>query len=319
MEKRDLQIRSFAFFSANLHQLLPHIPYEEHGALFQQADHYGQLALDETQNRAYLDTFSTQAHTLAHLDEPGIIATFHTGPYRLLPMWLAQQGLPITAVLSADIARGQQERRLDTQRFMESATGRPIDYEVIHAENPMVLRQLVNALRQGRFVVIYVDGQTGAEALKPGQRRDHRGSMVVEFMGRAMRIRTGVAELARLSGRPIYPMIMGFDDSHQPSVEVGETLSVPTGNPDPQIIRQAMEKLYAYLEWALQDKPMQWEGWYHVHQDLEGARDRPTGGLLRHYLPFRFAGRYFLLHKDSLSVQTISEPVYHKLSQLIGL
>lgn len=312
-------MRSFAFFSANLHQLLPDIPYEEHANLFRQADRYGKLALDTSHHRHGLDSLSWPSGTLPDWARPGIVATFHTGPYRLLPMWLARKGLPITVLLAADIAAAQHVDYEQARHLIETTTGKPINYQVLHAENPLVLRQLLRALQQGRFVVIYVDGQLGAAAAGPGRLRDTHGTLELDFMGRPMRVRTGVAELARLSGRPIYPWTMSFDAADQPVLHPGPVLSIPAGPRDPAIIQQVMEQLYAYLAQSVSDRPMQWEGWYYVHHDLTRARSDAKGGMLRHYLPFCFADRYFLLHKDSLTVQVISSRVYQKLASFIDL
>src|SRR3546814_4229719 len=96
-------LRAFAFFSANLHKLHPGVPYDRHPALFLEANRYARLAMDDQLNIRWVDKYEPPAGFLEGMREPGIIASFHTGPYRLLCMWLARMGVPSTIVFASDV------------------------------------------------------------------------------------------------------------------------------------------------------------------------------------------------------------------------
>lgn len=314
MELTDLKMRTFAFFSANLHQLLPHIPYEEHLTLYNQSTRFGRLALDESRSQRWLQEDFLPPEILRTLSRPGIIATFHTGPYRVLPMWLALKGRPVTVLVSGDVAENQGVQFDETYRYLCAQSALTAPYSCLVAEDPFVLRKMLRALDQGHYLVIYVDGHTGTGAVT--KRKD---TSVLDFLGRPLQIRTGVAELARISSAPIYPMMMKFDTVDKPTIIAGQPYGFQNTARQPEEIHSVMKMLYSGLEIFLEEHAMQWEGWYHIHHDLLMARHSPNGGILRHYMPFQLGNRYFLLHKDSLSSFSINAAVYHQVKKFLTI
>ena len=65
-----------------------------------EANNYARMAMDDTHNMEWAATCRPSAELLAGMRNPGIIASFHTGPYRLVCTWLARRGIPITIVIS---------------------------------------------------------------------------------------------------------------------------------------------------------------------------------------------------------------------------
>src|SRR5690606_23981325 len=102
--KNSMQyLTDLAFFSANIHKLFPHIPFKDHSRLFQEAAAFNRLATDEELNNQALRFAPKPTGWFKQLKKPGVIASFHTGPYRLLSMWLMQQHIPFTLVVSEDV------------------------------------------------------------------------------------------------------------------------------------------------------------------------------------------------------------------------
>lgn len=308
MENHD-NLRAFAFFSANLHKLLPEVPFEDHASFFMEASRYWQLAGDDQRNLNWVDSCGTQGWPEGW-HKPGIVATFHTGPYRLPTMWLAKQGVPLTLVVSADVARKQHDSyRTSYERIAGSPQAG--GYEYLVAEDPMILRKMVRAVQRGRFLLVYVDGHTGV-----GKNPHGRGTLTMDFLAHQLRVKTGVAELARLARVPIYPVLARFDRQDQPVIERFEMLALDGTAHGAIGVGEGMAILYRHLATFVRQYPMQWEGWFHVHHDLVRPKGS-AGGLFRHYLPFKLANRCFLLDKGSFRAYPLSEQVYQKLKKSV--
>ena len=301
----DNRLRAFTFFSANLQKLCPDLLYEQHRSLFLQANRYADLTLDDERNIRWANTLEPPAGLLDGMDRPGIIASFHTGPYRLLCMWLAKQGVPITMVISADVAMRQEQR--NRKAYGQVAGGdASAGYEYLYADDPMVLRKMIHALKRGRFLVCYIDGNMGV-----GKNTQSRNTLTLDFMAHQLRVRTGVAELARIAGVPIYPVMTHFDDHNRPAFQRFGTIDPQAaGNGGKAAVAGWMEQLYGHLGTEVRQHLPQWEGWFYIHHDFVRHKTDIYGGLLRYYLPFKMGGRHFLLNKESYNAQPVTEEVY---------
>ena len=304
----DTDLRAFAFFSASLHKLMPGVPFQQHRKLYLEAKRFGRLAMDDERNTQWANTLMPQADFLTDMDQPGIIASFHTGPYRLLCMWLAKLGLPITVVIAADVAQEQDALNVKAEsQLTKNATA--IDYEYLFADDPMILRKMVRALKGGRFLVFYVDGNMGV-----GKNSKSRNTVTIDFLAHQIRVRTGVAELARRTGAPIYPVLTYYDDACKPVFRRFDAIKPDeAGDSCRGLVTRWMEQLYGHLQNVIQRDAMQWEGWFYIHHDLVLDATARESGLFNHYLPFMVANRYFLLHKDSFNALPIPRTVYQIL------
>lgn len=303
--------RTFAFFSANLQKLMPAIPYNRHPALFMEANNYARMAMDDTHNMAWAATYRPSAELLAGMQNPGIIASFHTGPYRLVCTWLARKGIPITIVISADVEKKQTDR--NRQVYKQVVNDEVTAYEYLVAEDPLVLRKMIGALKRGRYLVCYIDGHTGVNNNRQG-----RTSMVMDFMAHQLRVKTGAAELARLARVPIYPLLAYFDEQNHPVLKRFDTLwPCLDGNNGSEAVADRMRRLYGHLHDIVARYPMQWEGWFYIQHDLVHTPGLADGNLFQYYLPFKVADRHFLLHKESFSAFPISPQIYQKLKERV--
>lgn len=303
----DANWRAFVFFSANLRHLMPKLTFEKHADLFVQAARFAQRG-DELSNSSEASFYDTTGMDVPDYNAPGIFASFHTGPYKWLGQWLVAQGKPLTIILSSDVAVRQGDRFGDWYRQLRTDDD---NLEYLQAEDPMIFRKMIGALNRGRYLLLYVDGQTGARRQAGG-----KGSVPLNFLASSIWVRTGVAELARLAKVPVYPIYAYFDDEKKPSLQWLPTLRPPTKNcKRAEWAHSCMASLFHNLETEVCRRPAQWEGWLYIHHDLAKRSSRGQGGLLKYYMPFALHNRHFLLEKASLAAYPISGKLYSQIVQ----
>ena len=219
-------------------------------------------------------------------------------------MWLMQQHIPFTLVVSEDVEekQGHANRQLHQQIV---GAGMETYFQTFTAQDPLVLRKMLRALQQGHFILLYLDGNTGAGMQK--------GTHVLSFLQQPLRVRTGAAALSFLAKVPIYPVLPIFDAQGQPEVIHGPVVQPPEGQQRDHYMAVTMRKLYGMLEQLIKKYPMQWEGWFYVHDDLVLAADPSINSFFNHYMPFSWAGNYFLLHKATYQAYPLKKPVFDKI------
>src|SRR5690606_40452070 len=159
MNTQIAKLTAFTFFSANLSKLLPSVPLSDHPTFFSEAGRYHKMAHDRRNDERAVKSLCGAVPFDATASEPGVIATFHIGAYKLLPLWLINCGIPLTLLVSADIAAREREsyRRLSL-RF--GAEGQPTA-EILEAEDPMVIRKMIRSIGRGNWVLIFLDANEG--------------------------------------------------------------------------------------------------------------------------------------------------------------
>lgn len=295
----------FTFFSANLHKLLPHIPLADHPTYFKQAAHYQRMARDRQHDGSMLKRLAAQGLPPGMLHEPGVVATFHLGAFKLLPRWLITCGLPLTLLVSADIAA----REYDRYQAMAKQAGASAPLEILRADDPVVMRKMIRAVQRGNWVVAFLDGIEGI-----GRSRSGRTNLTVDFLGQRLHVKSGMAELARLARCPMYPLVLPFDEragevsivSHLPAVHCAT-------HERHAAVQQTMQDLYAWLAGWVYRCPAQWERWFYIHHDLAHDSLPDHGALLLQFLPLMTGNHRFLLHRDTYGAYPASPGIYQKL------
>lgn len=245
----------------------PDIPLERHGPIFQDACAYQSLAAAEESClwwQARLGALALPGELLA---SSGIIATFHTGSYRLLPRWLRLHGLPFSLVVS-NAVHATQGRRF---RALAGNPG-PDRFDIIDAEQPHALLGMRKALRAGKYLLIYIDGNAGALPIVANQ-----GAVIPFFEGR-IRVRTGLAHLAYLADVPIYPVMQQRTPDGQSPFSFRETIRADHALKRATAALDVTKQLYRLLEHEIHDNPEQWENWFHLRPILPPDSQAGTAG-----------------------------------------
>lgn len=194
-----------------------------------------------------------------------LVALFHFGEHRHVFSDLASLGVPFVAPVA-------KHAYFD---FCELLSTGPEAFShamsLIEVEDPKVGRKLFAALREGRVGLIYVDGNMG-----PDGNLVEEGAVRVEFLGKRIRVKAGIARLAIGLGLPILPL---FALRQGGSIEVRFTS--PVLAPDKRTLRteseteaalsDVMEELYSRLAAQVLRAPQQWEFAFCFHRWLDEA------------------------------------------------
>src|SRR5690606_779057 len=249
--------RKFALFTTNLGLALPEIPLACHLSEFRRAIVNRQLCfLDEEcfggvswswSNDGTLDVESRKSCA-------AIIATFHVGSYRFITHLLVRNGVPI-ALLVSDTVKERQGADFLSQA---SAVGDGAFCTLISADHPMVGLRILRALKKGITVVGYLDGNRGA----PAQQHVHR----LPFLGLDIRVRTGLAHLARRGRVPLHGVLSRRHADGR--IEIWKSRSFYE---TPVSVREvtpaaATGLLYNDLTNIIREEPWQWDQWYYLHE-----------------------------------------------------
>ena len=120
--------------------------------------------------------------------------------------------------------------------------------------------------------MLYADGNTGT-----GTGDDHL--LPVNFFGRSLAVRSGIAYLSHASGAPIVPVTCRRRPDASLHLRFHEAIA-PGGAARDAFLADAMQRVYDVLGAALvEDDIAQWEGWLYVHRQLaRTALDATTAG-----------------------------------------
>lgn len=254
MERQGYTLE-FARFSTTLYLFRPDIPFCRHPEIYRRACAHQVLALAEQKCPRWAARLRDISVPVRLRRRPGIIATFHTGSYRLLPRWLHTQGIPFSLVISNEVMLAQGGR------YREQAANPPADvFDLIDADRPDAFFRMRRALASGKCLLIYVDGNSGAATASASREQ------TLAFFGRHIRVKTGTAMLACLTGVPIYPIAHIRHKNGTSPFDIGRTIIADKAAPRGRQAMDITRKLYQRLEGTLREDPAQWENWFFLHR-----------------------------------------------------
>lgn len=178
----------------------------------------------------------------------GITVSLHTGPYQLLPEPWLHAGLSPLVMLNASALPRFRETVLPLQRQL----GHREPVRWIAVGEPGFMRAVVGAVRAGRPLLAYLDGNSGDDGPAGTRERGLRYALP----GREILVRTGLARLACRLGCPLHRVALRWDagavvwdgaESLQPG---------PVDDPD-----QVARRLFDWAFDVIRDRPAQWQYW----------------------------------------------------------
>ncbi len=267
LEQREANLRQFA--SANLRQLLPSIPIEEHDGIINDITfHQACAVLDED---CFFLLESTQIKDPDSVLEsakikPAIFCTFHLGSYRLINSLLVSRGfnyiLPVESVHYKQQKVGYLENSRKCQAHFHSTS----QFVVVDAEQPTAALTMARKARAGWSLLAYIDGNTGVQSSNLNQDKMLR----VPLLGRLIYARKGIAFLSHFLKLPIIPVTCEITGSLERRMTFHAAIEPGGADEDRDAYcLRATTSLYAILGEYLKKSPSQWLGWLTTLQYLE--------------------------------------------------
>jgi len=213
-----------------------------------------------------------------------IVCTQHLGPYRRIFHELLRRGHAVHLLVDAKVARSfkpQAATQLRRQGWsMERIEQHLGELEILNAEQPGSVQQMLRALRANEMVLVYLDGNTGVSAPGEGTRR-HANNVTVGFFGHPITVRRGVCQIAHATGASLVPLFARWEAGHRPMMRFLEPVRPEPDEARDTFARRGMRRLFQLSERAIRRDPEQYEEWVHVHRwrstergsEKESARD----------------------------------------------
>lgn len=219
----------------------------------------------QTPDEAFTFSWSGIEHLATALDagRGAIIATAHFGPYRWLAPELLARGNPVTLLVDEAFQRVLDHDVSSRVSKLYSRFSRE-QFQTVSSGSPRALWQMACALKRGRVVVTFADGNSGIDG-KAGA----TGCVEQPFLGQTIRARPGIAALAQVSGAPLLPVFAYHDDTAA-VFEIHDAIS-PAVDDGPRGFRtRGTALLFSWLEQMILRAPRDWEEWWLLPSWLAG-------------------------------------------------
>lgn len=304
-------LRSFAYYSANMHHLLPDLPLHTAYQSFRQTRLRRQRNRDPHRHLAAMQRLKEAHHIGRNLREPGVIASFHYSTYPVLCGYLMACGIPFSLLLSSAMFANQAETY---RRLYERVTGKQptaATFELIDAGKPNSLLAMKRSVENGKHVVCFVDGNAGAAQTT--------NLLTIPFLSGELRVRGGAAFLSYRMGCPIYPAAITEKDDGELAIAWGATIQPPSGLGVKCYMKEAMRAVYALLEGQILHKVPDWEAWQYIHGDLVVPSDsfiRFAGSdihFFSRYAPFSTGHGTYIFDKFHYCAYAVPAAIYVKI------
>ena len=135
---------------------------------------------------------------------------------------------------------------------------------LIDAQHPTAGLRMLSALRRGKTVVAYLDGNTGT---LPND--ESANAITIPFLKGKMRVRIGLAALAYVAGVPLYSIVSEPVDGRAVAMRCLRATEPCRGSDRSDFSRQTTETLYGDLQTIVKQQPWKWENWLSVHEQLQ--------------------------------------------------
>lgn len=307
--------RLYTFFKANVKHFMPNRAKDKLEQAFREVCLHQHLSWKDLNNEQQEEQPSISGIEPSFFESiiarPGIICTYHLGSYRMINKLLSKAEIPFSLLVNANVFEEESKQETGGGGFVR-------DFDLIDAEQPTALLKMMRALKKGKSLLVYIDGNTGVNSGKENH-------VVVEFMSGRLWVRKGIAVLAQLMQCPIYPLSCLRTSLYSLAYSSAEAIIPPKGKqPDPLFVQQTMQKLYKQLEKIVYTQPFQWECWLYLHQFMVLPEPGKRGKKVQikellnpdAWASFSIDGHYFALDLENFSSFEIAEPIYKMMKGL---
>ncbi len=229
-------------------------------------DQYCLHTLDELKVRDKTGVFDAPS------EKGHVFVTFHTGSFRLFIQHLNRKGLPFCLVTEGKYIKDQGET---TQKLFQMVNAENKGLEILEAENPRLLFELLRKINSGISVVFYIDGNTGVTEKALGE---NKNLLKIKFLEHNIYARQGIAMLAYLSKARLITAIAKRNRNLTNTIVMKalDTSRYAHMTRD-DFARSVTSALFGELEKLLRKFPEQWEGWFYIQKFFEPDQPATAG------------------------------------------
>ncbi|MDE3234533.1 MAG: hypothetical protein KGO81_01170 [Bacteroidota bacterium] len=292
----------FNLVSANLHNYLPSIPFEDHNKIFKDLLLHQELSqvdqnFEESLYDAEFENLTDQTWSLLR-NGGTIICTFHTGSYRLINQFLIKNQVQFSLVIASNVlqAEGNSFQRLYNKY---SPSSRESEFQLIDAEESTAGLKMLRELKSGRSLVIYIDGNNGS-----GKDESVNNNLIsIQFLENYIRARKGIAYIAYLAKAPILPIICERIELEKSRLTFLDVITPQQFQDREEFVISATQKMYSILGEVVKKVPAQWEGWLYLHKFA--VPTPPSERSAEFVKEISSSGDYFILNAIEYGVFTL--------------
>lgn len=252
-----------------------------------------------------------------------IFVTYHTGSYRLFIQHLIQKEVPFCLVTEE---RFIEDQGATVRKIVKEMRGNDKELEILPAENPRLIFELMSRIKRNISIVFYIDGNTGVKEKKLSE---NNNLLKIDFLNHHIYARQGIAFLAYLSKAPLTIAVAKRNKNLTNSIRlkiVDTEKLIRQGNRD-VFINDITKNLYKELDGFLRKYPEQWEGWFYVDKFFENNNSiemsnkkisllTPMKLVLDQYLHlFNYNNKnYFLVSRKDYKIMKITQSLFEILN-----
>ncbi len=257
------KLNDFNLVSSILSYLLPEIEVSFHDRIFRNMLIHQSLSGVEQVYPEMVKEIALNKKSKLMLNKlktsPHIITSFHTGSYRLLNHLLKQNNIPYTLIISKGglQTQGEEFTKIWENTYFEK-------FKMIDAEAPGALFAMMKELKNGKSLLIYLDGNTGGG----GKKIDKEKLASINFLNSIITVRKGTSYLSHISNIPIVSSVCyrdGFDKIHFDF----PTYTKPNKSEHRDIYaKNVMQHIYESFGEYVRKYPDQWEAWTYLYKNI---------------------------------------------------
>ncbi|MEL7162222.1 MAG: hypothetical protein AAFN92_15810, partial [Bacteroidota bacterium] len=261
---------------------------------------------------------------------PAIFTSFHFGSYRAVTGVLVHQGIDFVMVINEEINRTEGENIRKTVAHIQEVLGTNVFFDLLIAEAPGAAMKMNAYLQSNVSVAIFTDGNTGVG----GAFRKGNGLSKVDFLGKPIQVRRGVAVLSKISRKPIVPIMIPYSESSTMHPVIIFHDPIDNQARQANYVDVAMQKLYGILEEYVREHPDQWQGWLYLHKYLDIASLRtqedesstdnldcpgntPMAFNQRRFTVFKMDNNGFLFDREKYLTYPVDQATFELLTAFI--
>lgn len=311
-------INTFTIISAHLSYFIPGLSYRGQHKVFKKYIRHAEMnshdleayAKDDTGHIKGWDVFLSQI-----AKRPGMICTFHFGPYQLINYLLVKAKVPFALLVSDRVMATWRQRNSSLLPLIDAAQ-KADRFRLLNANKRDALKMMYQLAKQGYCLLVYADGLEGLDT-------ESRGMLEkLPFLAADIEVSRGIATLAHSLKLPVYPML-ALRKRKNLHIRTWPTVYPHQSEHRRDFAQRLMAHLYAGLATYVLRWPEQWTNWPFLESiriDLN-RKDRATPKIPKGKCenPKKYGimhdedKGYLLLRKNDLQCFSISPEYYNSL------